>query len=131
MLFESLKAVHVTCALVSVAGFALRGTWVLLGHPLRDHRLTRTLPHMVDTLLLASALGMLWAWRMSPLDLGWVSAKMVALLLYISLGVGLMRFAVTPLQRVGCFIAALLSAGYIFSVAATHSVRGPLVLLGG
>jgi hypothetical protein len=30
-LFEGLKAIHVTCALVSVGGLALRGTWVLLG----------------------------------------------------------------------------------------------------
>ena len=129
-LFESLKFVHVSCALASVAGFALRGSWVILDHPLRYHRLTRVLPHVVDTLLLGSAAGMLWLWRLSPLQLDWVSAKLVALILYIALGLGLMRVARTGPQRLVFFAGALLSAGYIIAVAVTHSPRGPLLWLG-
>lgn len=130
-LFELLKLVHVTCALVSVAGFALRGSWVLLEHPLRMHPLARIVPHVVDTLLLGSALGMLWLWRLSPLQLDWVSAKIIALLLYIALGIGLMRFAPTRRRQWAFFVGALLCAGYIVAVAIAHSPRGPLALLGG
>jgi uncharacterized membrane protein SirB2 len=130
-LFELLKTIHVACALASVAGFTLRGTWVLRDHPLRHHRLTRTLPHAVDTLLLASAVAMLSVWQVSPLALDWVMAKIVALLCYILLGVGLMRFATTTAQRAAYFAGALLSAGYILCVAVTHSPRGPLALLVG
>jgi uncharacterized membrane protein SirB2 len=85
----------------------------------------------VDTLLLASAVGMLWVWQVSPLALDWVMAKIAALLCYILLGIGLMRFAKTGAQRVACFAGAPLSAGYILCVATTHSPRGPLELLGG
>lgn len=128
--FEILKALHVTCAVTSVAGFALRGIWVVRDHPLRRHRLTRTLPHVVDTLLLGSAIGMLWLWRVSPLQLDWVGAKLVALALYIALGLALMRVAGSGPQRWACFAGALLSAGYIFTVAVTHSPLGPLLWLG-
>ncbi len=128
--FEIVKFVHVTCALVSVAGFALRGSWVLWQHPLHAHPLTRRLPHLVDTVLLGTAIWMLYLWRVSPLQLDWVMAKLVALLLYILLGVGLMRLARTPRQGLLFYLGALLCAGYILAVAITHSPWGPLMWLG-
>ena len=129
--FETLKALHVTCAMLSIAGFALRGYWVLVSHPLRSHRLTRVLPHMLDTVLLASALGMLWLWRLAPWGTPWLAAKLVALLVYIGCGIALMRLARTPAQQVLAYGAALLTAGYMVSVAMTHKALGVLALLGG
>lgn len=124
--FELLKTVHVSCALLSVTGFALRGAWLLLDHPWCRHRLTRTVPHVVDTLLLCSAIGMLWIWQVSALHFDWLRAKLIALLLYILLGVGLMRFARTSLQRLMCYVGALLCASYMLAVATTHSPWGLL-----
>lgn len=128
--FDWLKNVHIACALVSIAGFALRGYWVLADHPARSHALTRRLPHVVDTLLLASALGMLWLWQLSPFTVGWLQAKLAALLLYIGLGVVLMRGALNQRQRWGVYLAALATAGYIVTVAISHSPWGPLALWG-
>ena len=130
-LFDFLKALHVCCALLSVAGFALRGYWALADNPLRKSRLVRVLPHVVDTLLLGSAVGMLIIWEVSPLALPWVSAKILALLLYIGLGMVVMRFATSRRGRALAYAAALGTAAYIISVALTHSALGPLVLLGG
>lgn len=124
-----LKVLHVCCALLSISGFALRGYWVIAGHPYRTLRLTRVLPHLLDTLLLASALGMLWIWGMSPFDASWLSAKIVALLLYIALGIVLMRVAKTRAQRLAAYGGALLVAVYIVCVAVSHSALGPLALL--
>ena len=130
-LFEFLKTLHVCCALLSVAGFALRGYWVLEANPLRSAWLVRVLPHVVDTLLLGSAVGMLVIWNVSPLALSWVSAKIIALLVYIGLGLVVMRFAKTRRGQAMAYAAALCTAAYIISVALTHSALGPLVLLGG
>lgn len=129
--FMWLKMLHVSCAILSIGGFALRGYWAITDHPLRRQRLTRVLPHLVDTLLLASALGMLWMWRLSPFALPWLSAKIIALLLYIALGVVLMRFARTTGQRLLAYLGALLVALYIVAVALSHSVLGPLALAAG
>ena len=53
-LLTLLKALHVSLALVSGAGFALRGAWMLRDSRLLEARWVRTAPHAVDTLLLAS-----------------------------------------------------------------------------
>lgn len=128
--FEGLKLVHVSCAFLSIGGFALRGFWMLTGNSNLRRRVTRILPHTVDTVLLASALGMLWIWGVSPLDVGWLTAKLVALLLYIALGMIALRFGRTHRQRVTAWVLALCSAVYMLSVAYSKSPLGPLHFLG-
>jgi len=127
MLFPLLKLLHVSCALLSISGFALRGYWMYVDNPLLRHRATRILPHLVDTLLLGSAIGMLLIWRLNPLDADWLIAKILALLVYIGLGMVALRFGSTRRLRVAAFAAALLTAAYIVAVAVT---RAPLVLSG-
>jgi uncharacterized membrane protein SirB2 len=78
--FEVLKLTHMTCAFLSIAGFTLRGYWMLTGSGLLRHRLVKRLPHVIDTLLLGTAIGMLLIWRVSPLQVDWLYAKVIALL---------------------------------------------------
>lgn len=56
--YSVLKQVHVASIILSGAGFLLRGVWMLAGSPLLSHRLTRVIPHLVDTVLLGSAIGL-------------------------------------------------------------------------
>ena len=128
-LFYALKLVHVSCALLSIGGFALRGYWALVDSPMRRRRAVRVLPHALDSLLLGTAVAMLFVWNVSPLQLPWVMAKIVALLLYIGLGMAVMRFARTCRGRLAAYVAALCAAGYIIAVALTHSAWGPLAVL--
>jgi len=129
-LFTMFKLLHVGCAVVSVAGFTLRGYWLLTGNPLRQAALSRVLPHLVDTLLLASAIAMLAIWGTPPWELPWVVAKLLALILYIGLGMTVMRFAASKRNQLLAYIAALATVGYIVSVALTHSPWGLLEWLG-
>jgi hypothetical protein len=55
-MYLMIKHIHVTCVLLSIAGFALRGWWMLVDHRLLRHRLTRSVPHVVDTVLLGTAI---------------------------------------------------------------------------
>ena len=123
-LFEYLKILHVGCAFFSVGGFALRGYWMLTGNPLLRRRPVRILPHVVDTLLLASAVGMLALWRLSPLQADWLLAKIFALLVYIALGMVALRFGRTRLVRVSAWLAAMTTAAYILSVAYSKNPLG-------
>ena len=52
------KWIHVTAAFVSVGGFVLRGVWMLENSPLFSRRWVRIAPHVVDTVLLASAIAL-------------------------------------------------------------------------
>ena len=128
--FALLKLLHVGCALLSVSGFCLRGYWMVTGNPRLAHRATRILPHIIDTILLGSAVGMLLLWRLAPFELPWLSAKIIALLVYIGLGMVALRFGRSRRVKVAAYGMALLTAGYIISVAYTKSALG-IVGVGG
>ncbi len=93
------------------------------------HRATRVLPHIVDTLLLLSAISMLVLLRLSPLVAPWLMAKIVALPVYIGLGMLALRPGRSRWVRVTAWLLALLCAGYIVSVAYSKNPWGFLAAL--
>jgi len=54
--YFTVKLVHQSAVALSITGFALRGAAGLAGARWVRGRLARTVPHVVDTALLASAL---------------------------------------------------------------------------
>ena len=126
--FEILKLLHMSCAFLSIGGFSLRGYWMFTDNRFLQKRATRLLPHMLDTVLLGSAIGMLVLWRVDPFSVGWLSAKIVALLVYIGLGMVAFRFATSRRLQLVAFGLALLTAAYIVTVAYTKSPLGLLAL---
>ncbi|MBA3057845.1 MAG: SirB2 family protein [Gammaproteobacteria bacterium] len=115
------KYLHVTCVVLSVSLFVLRGTLELMAQPWRQWRLLKVAPHVIDTLLLTSALWLAWRIGQYPFVHGWLTAKVLALLAYILLGMRALGKNTSPGQRLPYFVAALLSVGYIVGVALTHS----------
>ena len=132
MVYALLKLIHVSAVAISFLGFAARGLGVLSDAAWVRHRLARTLPHLVDTVLLLSAVGMLWVMRLAPWALPWLRAKLVGLIIYIALGVIALRPALagraagSRTLRLVAWIGALAVFGYIVSVALTKSPRGAL-----
>ena len=124
MLFDALKTIHVLSATASIGGFILRGYWMFTANTLLTTRSAKTLPHIIDTILLGSAVGMLAIWHSSPFSISWLSAKVVALLVYIGLGMVALRFGKTRRIRTACWLMALAVAAYIVSVALTKSAQG-------
>ena len=114
------KWFHVGCAAASLAGFLVRGVLMLRGSPLLEARFVRVAPHVVDTLLLASALWLAWHVGQYPFVHGWVTAKVLALLAYIVLGSMALRRGRTKAVRAAALAGALVAAGYIVSVAITR-----------
>ena len=115
-----LKEVHVACAIVSIAGFVARGGLMLRESPLLQARFARIAPHVVDTVLLASAIALALQSGQYPFAQSWLTAKLLALFAYIALGaVALKRgdFGVA-------FALALVAALYIVCVALTRSPLG-------
>jgi len=126
MSYLALKHLHVTCVVLSGLGFGLRGWWMLTGSPLLQARLARIVPHVVDTLLLGSALVMAWQSGQYPFAQNWLTAKFFGLLAYILCGTMALKRGKTPRQRLVFLVLALAAFAYIVSVALT---RTPLVLL--
>ena len=118
---DLLKAVHVGSALLSIAGFMLRGVWMLQGSPLLKARATRILPHVVDTLLLGSAIALALRIAQYPFVHAWLTAKVLALLAYIVLGSFALKRGRTRRTRNIAFAAALGVFLYIVAVAIARS----------
>jgi uncharacterized membrane protein SirB2 len=124
MSYLALKHLHVACVVLSGLGFALRGWWMLNDSPLLRARLTRVVPHVVDTLLLGSALLMAWQSSQYPFAQGWLTAKFFGLLAYILCGTMALKRARTKGRRVVFLVLALLAYAYIVGVALA---RNPLL----
>jgi len=123
--YAFLKSVHVGCAVLSIAGFLTRGLLMLRASPFLGTRFIRVAPHVVDTVLLASAIGLAWWSGQYPLQQSWLTAKVAALLAYIVLGTVALKRGRTRGARTAAFIGALLAAAYIVTVALTRNPLGP------
>ncbi len=113
-----LKHLHVTSVVLSISLFLLRGLWMLADSDRLRRRWVRIVPHVIDTVLLASAIGMLLILRLNPLVLDWLSAKIVALVVYIALGMIALKHGSRPV-RIGAWLGALATFAYIVAVAYT------------
>lgn len=117
-----LKNIHMTCALLSISGFCARSFLKFNHSAMLSQRWLRITPHIVDTLLLLSAILLVYVLQLNPLQQPWLLAKIIALVGYIFLGLVTLRIAKSTPVRVGSFIAAILVFVYIVAVAITHQV---------
>ena len=122
-------SVHVVCVVISAPLFVARGAAETAGADWRKWRVLRVAPHFVDTVLLASAVTMVWLLGLSPIAQPWLAAKLVGLVCYIGLGMVALRFGGTKKLRRLAFAGALLALAYIVSVAVSRDPRGFLALL--
>jgi uncharacterized membrane protein SirB2 len=119
--YTLLVYIHVGCVVLTGAGFALRGAWMMQGSPRLARRWVRVLPHVVDTVLLASALALAVLSGQYPLVQGWLTAKLFGLIAYIVLGALALKPGRGRAVRIAAFCGAVLVFGYIVAVAITKS----------
>jgi len=121
--------VHQAAVTLSIAGFFVRGAASLGGARWVQGRAARTLPHLVDTVLLLSALALAWMLRLTPDKAPWLLAKIVGLVLYVGLGVVALRPGRPLAVRATAWVAALAVVAWIVSVAIAKSPLGSVAAL--
>ncbi|MEX0383307.1 SirB2 family protein [Spiribacter sp. 1M153] len=118
MLYIGLKHLHTTVATLTVLLFILRGGWMVAGSAMLQRKWVKILPHVIDTTLLITAFAVAWiGWRYPVVLHDWITAKVVALVVYIVLGIIALKRGRTATIRVTAFVAALVVYGYIVMVA--------------
>lgn len=122
--YTLIKHIHQSAVALSALGFAARWLASLADAPWVHSRLAKTLPHGVDTVLLASALALAGMLRLNPVHAPWLMAKIGGLLLYIALGMVALRPRFGRSTRAAAGAAALLVLGWIVSVALRKSPLG-------
>lgn len=115
-----LKFIHVTCVTLSYTLFVLRGIWMLRDRTSLHAQWMRFAPHIVDTVLLVSAVALAWQLGLSPLSTPWLAAKIAALLLYIAIGTFALKYGRTRRIRLLAWLTAQMVFFYMVGAAVTH-----------
>ena len=126
---DTLKTIHVAFVALSSAGFFIRGIWMLMDSTLLQQRWVRITPQVVDTVLLVSAIVLAVQLRFSPMEQPWLMAKIIALVVYIAVGLVALRFGRSKHIRVSAWLLGLFIFLYIVSVAMSKSVMGWLAFI--
>lgn len=121
-MIAALKHIHMAAAALSIFGFVLRGLWAWRVPGLLRRKSVRIVPHVIDTLLLASAIGLLLAYSWNPFAQQWLVAKLVLLVVYIGLGLLALKPWHGAAVRVPAFLAAVLVFFWIVHIAFSKTV---------
>ncbi len=129
-MYSTLKIIHISFAILSIAGFILRGVW-MFGHSANlDRRIVRVGPHVVDTAFLISGIWLVVILHLTVSEQAWLIAKLVALILYIVFGAIALRRGSTIQIRGAAFAAAVLTYLYIAGVALYKSPASWMIFPG-
>lgn len=123
-MFNIILSIHVLCAILSIGFFIVRGIWMLNDSSMLQRKFVKIAPHVIDTLLLLAAIALTVMIGQYPFVNGWLTVKLIALLVYIGLGVFALRLGKTKAVRATAFVAAILVFAFIVSVAVTHNPLG-------
>ena len=123
-----LRHTHIACAILTITLFVLRGGLMIADSPWQRNVVLRYLPHAVDTVLLTTALMLTTVIRQFPFSTGWLTMKVLLLVVYIVLGSIALKRGRTRRIRIAAFVAALLTVAFLLTVARAHD---PLGILAG
>ncbi len=121
-IYYMLKMGHVTCVVISGTLFIYRYARLRIYPDQPLPKALKVLPHINDTALLASAIGMLSLIGLNPFTTPWLQAKIMALLMYIVLGMICMRSLPRSRSQAVSFVAAISVFAYILLVGLSKQV---------
>lgn len=114
--------IHALAVLLSLTGFVIRGIWMMRDSAKLKARWVKITPHVVDTVLLLSALGAAWMlfWRHGTHP-SFLTIKIVGLIGYIALGLIAMRLGKTKAVRASAWVLAIALFLYVAAVGVAHT----------
>lgn len=121
--YLALKHIHVACVGLSYTLFFVRGIWMMRGSGMVAVRWVRIVPHLVDTVLLGSAIWLAILIHQAPFVQSWLTAKVVGLVAYIVIGTVALRRGKSRRVRVWAWLLAQAVFFYIVAVALTKNPR--------
>ena len=114
---------------LSGLGFAVRGIASMRGAQWTQSRLAKRLPHIVDTVLLLSAVTLAAMLHLNPAHAPWLMAKILSLLLYIALGMVALRPRFGWKIRATAWALALVVLAWIATVAVLKNPWGFIAII--
>ncbi|WP_340117849.1 SirB2 family protein [Pelagibius sp. 7325] len=129
--YQQIHLIHVVAVATSGTLFLIRGLALNLGAAWPRAAPLRYLSYTIDTVLLTAALMLTTIIEQYPFVDAWLTVKVGLLILYIFLGVIAFREGTARWFRWAAFGTALLTFGFIVSVARSHTPWGVFSGLAG
>jgi uncharacterized membrane protein SirB2 len=122
--YPQIKFAHIAAVIVSGALFLIRGLALNVGVRWAMTAPVRYLSYAIDTVLLGAALLLAAMLHQYPFVHGWLTVKVLLLIVYIVLGSFALKRGRTRAVRLVCWFVALLLYAYIIGVARAHHPAG-------
>lgn len=122
-MYVLLKHTHLLAVTLSFIAFFIRGLLMIRESQAANHRAFLIAPHIINTFLIASGIALAVTLHLSPSSQPWLIAKLVALVIYIVLGVLAFKHPNLNVRKI-LWMFALIVFIYIVSVARS---KNPLV----
>jgi uncharacterized membrane protein SirB2 len=107
--------------MISYTLFFLRGIWMLNNSCIMQQRWIKIAPHLVDSLLILSAILLAYSIGQYPFHDTWLTVKFLTLLLYIWLGSIALHYGRTKVQRLLAWLTAQAVFACIVVIAIHHT----------
>jgi uncharacterized membrane protein SirB2 len=130
VIYTIVKSLHISTVVISGLLFFWRGARAIFSYNNNGFAL-KVLPHIIDTILLGSAIYLAYRLQVYPFTHHWLTAKLFGLIAYIILGHYTLKKAKNFFSRVFFFVLSLACFIYVIGAAHFHSpaswfVRYPL-----
>ena len=129
--FQAVKFLHVACVALGGTGFLLRGLLMLADRRPAGSGWLRLAPHVNDTLLLTAGIALAFMSGQYPFVDGWLTAKALAVTIYIVLGSLALKAGRSKAIRLAAWLGGLAVYAYLISVALLKNPYGFLALTWG
>lgn len=117
-MYMAFKHMHMMFVVLSVSLFLVRYAMSLKPAAMLSNKFFKIAPHVIDTLLLLTAVMLMVTIQQYPFSSAWLTEKLLAVIAYIALGVMAFRGR-TMFIRSFCFLGALGWLGLAARVAMT------------
>lgn len=116
------KHLHLTAVALSIILFILRFVWSQFNPDFLQKKWVKIVPHVIDTVLLGSALWLCTIISQYPFVDGWVTFKVIGVLAYIIMGMLALKWGRTVTMKWVGFIGALAWLAVTAKIAITKQV---------
>lgn len=108
-MYEGLKHFHMLTIALSALLLSVRYVLMMRDSALLQHKFLKITPHVVDTCLLLSGIGLIFITGFIPFTVAapWMTDKLTCVLAYIALGLFALKLGRTKLMRTLAFFGAL------------------------
>lgn len=118
-MYMMVKHIHLTAVALTFILFVLRFIWVMSNSGMMRQKWVKIVPHIIDTVLLISAITLCVLISQYPFYVAWLSEKVIGLVAYIVLGLFALKLGKNKLVKSVAFVAAVAVFASIGKIAVT------------